>query len=321
MEISALSGGPWCDLGSRLWRLAARMVGVALIAVLAGCAGRPHEAATPGAAASRGTALNLADQRLMRLIEAEQRLAALVAEGYTSETEIQRRFQQLARDYAALIADNPTTIEPRLLYGKLLTHYGDCEGAKVVFHITARMDPTIAVSYQQLATCYAEEGDYARAMVYALEAIERAPHEAAYHYGLGELLHAFRDRLVSEGEFGAGQLDRQMLTAFANAARLSSEPALHFRYGETFHDVAEPDWQAAADHWRAVLAMPRLTALQGQAARLHLARVLLLLDAPADVAELLAPVDNPALAATRAELLAAATAALAGAATPTTDHL
>jgi tetratricopeptide (TPR) repeat protein len=248
--------------------------------------------------------LSLLDERLLKTIDMEAQLEAEAAKPDATESEIQRLFQQVSREYQGIIARNPNNLESRLLYGKLLMRYGDGKGARNQFLMAARTDPDIAVIHQQLSTYYAEEMDYTRALAYALNAIEIEPETAIYHFQLGQLLAAFRDEYISEGVFTAEQLDSEMLASFKRACDLEPDTLpFQFRYGEAFYDVDDPDWQAALDQWEALAGNPALTPLEQDAIRLHQAQCLVQLGQPVAAQIKIDEVQSPELKPSAASIL------------------
>lgn len=225
----------------------------------------------------RGDSVSVYEQRLIEIVLEEQRLERYVAREDAEYSEAQRRFHAVSRQYLTLIANNPDQLEPRLLYGKLLNRYGDGLGALEQFHAALDINPDVPMAYQQLSVIYAEEGDYGTAFAYALEAVERDPSEAVYHYGIGELITYFRDEMVADEVNNAEELDAQMIRAFAQAAEL--KPALvsmQFRYGESYYDMMDPDWEGALKQWRRMAETlgEFMGDTERDALRLHTARVL-----------------------------------------------
>ena len=242
-----------------------------------------------------GTSLTLLEQKLFEILKREQQLDLAAAVPDVQYSEIQRLFMQVARDYNALIARNPDHLETRLLYGKLLSRYGDSEGARDQFLLAARIDPEIAVIHQQLCTYYAEENDFTRALAYALNAVRIEPQTAAFHFQLGQVLAAFREKFLEEEIFSAEQLDSDLLAAFETAKSLQPDALpLQFRFGEAFYDVENPDWDRALAHWQALSSNPSLSPLQADAAFLHQAKCLLELQRKEDAQHLIDSIQNEA---------------------------
>jgi tetratricopeptide (TPR) repeat protein len=269
-------------MASNLPRSFGNLLLLALLTLTTACRSPVQE--EPGTGA--GT-VSLLDQQLLDIIEKEAELDAIAAEPDVAYSEVQRHFQQVARDYNSLMARNPRHLETRLLYGKLLSRYGDSEGAREQFLIAASIDPNIAVIHQQLCTYYAEQEDFTRALAYALNAIRLEPETAAYHFALGQVLAVFRDEFLEEAIFTPEKLDSDLLAAFATAMELEPEAlSLKFRYGEAFYDVGNPDWASALRHWESLFSNPSLSPLQRDAVRLHQARCLIELDRPEEARQL-----------------------------------
>ena len=261
-------------------------------------------AATPEEVGTEDVApVTLYEQRLLNAIEEMNALDAYAEDTSNNFSEIERRFRQVSNTFNGVIASNPDMIEARLIYGKMLDRYGDRHGAGVQFREVLSRDPSVAVAHQQLGTYYAEERDLPRALAYYLSAIDYAPNEPVYHFGLGNLLHAFQTDFVEEGLLEEAVLREKMLEAFAKAAELAPRnPVYHFRYGEAFDQLVSPDWEAALAHWNAFAAWPQLTPLQRQLISLHAVRCLGELERYDEALERLAKVDLPDLASDRTAL-------------------
>ena len=245
-------------------------------------------------------ALTLRDQQLLRIIEREQELDARAAEPDAQFPEIQRLFHDVDEAYGDFLSRNPDDLEAFLLYGKLLLKYNDLEGARDRFlaaaAIAERSGQQIAVIHQQLATICAEEGDYSRAVVFADNAIKIEPAVPAYHYGLGQILAAYRKELIDDQVFPAEEIDQLILLSFKTAMDLDPQSIpLRFRYGEAFYDVGNPDWNAALLHWQSLATDPQLSALQLDATRLHQARCLLELGLPDQARQITRLIASPQL--------------------------
>lgn len=295
------------------------MAAIAVAALLGGCASSPKlpDVGPPQATESRspvsrqadvgdGRGLSLYEQRLVRVFEEEQRLEAYAARDDADYSEAQRRFQDVARAYASVIADNPGQLEPILLYGKLLNRYGDTMGAMEQFHKALRIDDSQGVIYQQLSVVYAEEGDYSTALVYALEAVDKDPQQSVYHYGIGELLHAYRFDFVADGLLTQEVLEQQMMSAFEQAARLEPKSiALQFRFAEAYYDMWQPDFGAALNQWQFIEEVfgDHLSVAEQNAIRLHQARCLAELGHYEEARVMAAALDAAGFRETRDDLL------------------
>lgn len=271
--------------------LLARAALGSLILGLAACSSPTLKEPGPPSTASR----SLLEDRLLDILQQERELDAQAAMD-ADRGQIQRQFHAVAAAYRDLLAFNPDSLDTRLLYGKLLSRYGDRDGARDQFILAARIDSEIAVIHQQLSTYYAEERDHTRALAFMLNAIEIEPQTAAYHFGLGQLLVTFRTQFIEEAIYSEDQLDREILNAFKTAANLApNEVALQFRYGEAFYDVAAPDWQIALNHWQSIQYSLPMDPLQIDALRIHLARCFMALNNISDAQSALQQVSQPSL--------------------------
>ena len=233
---------------------------------------------------------------MLEVIEMEDKLNKAAAQPDADHREIERMFHQVAREYEGIIARNPQHLESRLLYGKLLSRFGDREGARMQFLSAAQIDSNLAVIHQQLSKYYAEDEDYTRALAYALNAVRIEPETAAYHYGVGEILAAFRENFINDGVFTSQQLDENMMKSFNTARSLEPDSLpLQFRYGEAFYDTTDPDWEAALAHWQEIASRIDLSPVQADAVRVHQARCLSELGRTDEANALLQQVQSKAL--------------------------
>jgi len=250
------------------------------------------------------SSLSLYESRLLDTIEKERELDAMAASNEYSTQEVQRLFLSVAQDYNAIIANNPDKIEAHLLYGKLLSRYGDLEGARTAFIAAATIDPTAAVIHQQLGNYYAEVGDPSRALAYYMNAVDFEPEEALYHFGLGDLIYAYRDQLVEEAGLDVNLLEEKMLAAFLKATEIDPGNSVYqFRYGETFYDQKDPDWEQALAHWLSLPDKISLSAVQLAAIKLHAARCLMGMKEFDEAIEMARSVTLPGLIQTRISLI------------------
>ncbi|MGA1205389.1 MAG: tetratricopeptide repeat protein [Opitutales bacterium] len=264
----------------------------AVLATLTGC--RLFQASQPEEPVSQGNSLSLLEQQLLTVIQMEKELDQLAAIPDVDHGEVYRLFMQVAQEYKSIISRNERHLETRLLFGKLLSRFGDAEGARDQFLAAAAIDPNIAVIHQQLSTYYAEEADFTRALAYALNAVRIEPDTAAYHYGLGQVLAAFRDQFLKEEIFSPDKIDADILDAFKTAIDLQPDSLpLRFRYGEAFYDVGNPDWNLALQHWQHLALQPGLPPLQLDAVRLHQARCLIELGLPEQARTITRDIQNP----------------------------
>jgi len=256
-------------------RIRGYLMGCLTLLVLLGC-GTSQTVKNSTASLEEVTVLSLYEQRLIRLLEAKDGFDQWAStEGRENPLEVQRRFRSLAGSFQSLVADNPKELDVRLIYGKFLDFYGDTQGAFEQFIKALEIDSEVAVAHQQLGTLYAERGDFARALAYYLRATELEPNEAAYHYGLGELLFAFRPGFIKQGVFSGNAIDTATHEAFEQAAKLAPDNTLYqFRLGESYYEFDDPDWQAAFDYWERLKLRADLNDFQQESIRLEQAHCL-----------------------------------------------
>jgi tetratricopeptide (TPR) repeat protein len=260
--------------------------GLALLLVfLAACRG-PQPGDPASSKATAASSETLLERQLLEVVELEKDLDAEAAKPDAEFREVQRRFDTVTQRYNGLVANNPDSLETRLLYGKLLSRFNDSEGALEQFqaaesiirrlqagapsgsdaaYSSAELEAALAVVYQDQTTVFAEIGDPSLALHFAKRTVELQPGQAAYHFGLGQVLAAFHQEIVDQEILTRDQLDAQMLQAFATAKDLQPDNLdLQFRYGQAFLDTANPDWQAALAHWQTLAPNPALSPLQQQ---------------------------------------------------------
>lgn len=260
---------------------------------------------TPEARIEVQTGNSLLEQKIARLVERQtaylERLAN--AQNDVDRDTLEQRIVEICREYEAIIAENPYELLPYLVYGKLLRQIGERERAHEIFQRANAVDTRVPVVKQQLGNYFAEEGIYPQALLFFMAAIDLAPHEAVYHYSLGELFYIYREDFLNDGAYSSTELDKLMQEAFREAALLAPENAdFQFRYGESFYDVENADWFVALAHWE-VFQERAINQTQADAIRLHRARVMLKLGWNSEARKLLAEVATPALEATRDALM------------------
>jgi Flp pilus assembly protein TadD len=101
------------------------------------------------------------------------------------------------------IANNTNDVEARFLKGLLLLERGDTDSAREVFVELSRLFPRIPESFNNLATIYAQQGDYEQARQALLNAIANAPEYPVVRANLGDLY----TRLATEAYREAINLD------------------------------------------------------------------------------------------------------------------
>ncbi len=268
-----------------------RILGFALLAILFSACSSPVQKTRQPTDAQQ----TLFEKKFFEIRELELQLDQAMQEENADEQEIQRLFQIVDLEYVGLISRNPDNVEAKILYGKLLSRVGDTTGAIKQLGEVLIKDPGLAAVHLELSTCFAEEGDFTRAMFYAFRAQELEPETAAYHYQIGQILAAFRSQFLDNEIYSPLQIDNLMLEAFSSAKDLQPDQLpLQFRYGEAFYDVDQPDWETALAHWQALLDQPALSKTEADAVLLHQIKCLLELGRPEQVPPIASQIQTPA---------------------------
>lgn len=248
---------------------------------------------------------SLAQRRLSDIVAKEQRFFA-VASGKQAmnEKELTRKVQDLVADYESYLADNPKDLTAFILYGKFLRRVDQPGPATGVFLKAEKLDPNVAVIKQQIANYLTEEGRIAEALPYLLRAVELSPKTALYHHQLGSFLFLFREELIRLGITTQSSNDRNMAIAFREAAKL--EPGnfeYQLRYGQSYFDVANPDWTEALSVWNELSGTANHSPEESEYLLLCKARVLMELDRRDEAKTLIDRVRSPVMGATKRRLL------------------
>ena len=258
----------------------------------------------PAETAESGDTPSIIERKLVDVAQDSEKLFSEMGTGNLNQEDFERKILDLSYRYDELIARNPHNINTLILYGKFLRRIGKNDQANVMFVHADQLSPDIAVVKQQLGNYLAEEGNYDEALKYYRKAIDLAPKEAVYHYGMGELLATFRDKFAADGTFSSKDADAQSLAEFKKAAELDPENKdFSFRYGQAFFDVSESDWNVALSFWEKMAERKTLTHTERDAVRLYRARVCCELGRGKEARELLTADVVPILGATRAGLL------------------
>ncbi|MGB0370620.1 MAG: tetratricopeptide repeat protein [Opitutales bacterium] len=252
---------------------------------------------------------SMADRRLLSIVKRQQSLMERVArtadENNTVSPDVERQITQLSNEWLSYVADNPEDVDARILYGKFLRSFGQNESAVEQFLMADRLDNSLPVVKQQIGNYMAENGLYTESLTWFLQAVTLAPKEPRYHFQMGELLYQYRWQFIEDGSFTRESLDRDMLTAFGQAAFLLPEDfPIQLRYAESYYDIEKPQWHVALSAFEQALPLAR-NEVETQAVLLHLARVNMHLDNIEPAKELLSRVNLPVYAATKAQIEAA----------------
>jgi tetratricopeptide (TPR) repeat protein len=248
-------------------------------------------------AAAAEPAETAADRRLAEILEAEEALREVSAEGAGEETLLLRA-QRIADRYESFLAENPEHLHGWILCGKFLRSVGADRRAFQAFRRAASLKPDVAVVRQQLGLILAGQGEYRPALPHLLRAVELAPEEPAYRDDLGRFLLRFGEALEEDGALAPGRARVLALEAFHEAYRLEPESFDRaWRWAEAHADLPEPDWEGAAAAWEEVHRLAGSRA-EREASRLQIARAWIEAGRPDRAEAWLDPVETPALVPT-----------------------
>ena len=249
----------------------------------------PAPAAIPTADAAE---LSPEEKALQPLVARQQDLlaSAVKAGDDLDEDKFRRDLQELSNAYEDYLKKHPNYAAGYAAYGVLL---GKVSMRKQSAMLLLKSDElflkddatagvrtpafirTWALVKNQLGNFVAEEGRPLEAVNYYLSAIDLTPNEPLYHYQLGTLLTEARDDFLKSGQWTRASLDKAMHGAFKRAAELAPDRLeFTYRYGESFYDLEQPDWEGALKVW-ADLEEKGKNDLERQTMRLHAANILI----------------------------------------------
>lgn len=249
---------------------------------------------------------SLPDRALRQLVERQKDLLAEAAKksAQFDESNFQAQMQLVCQGYELLLRDNPNYAPGYAAYGTLLRKLGQSKASVAILLRANQLDPDIALVKNQIGNFMAEAARPLEALPYFMAAIKLEPKEPLYHYELGKLLYDSRDDLIKSGEWTADALDHAMHEAFRQAAELApNRIEFTYRYGESFYDMENPDWEAALKVWTKLEAQAE-SDLERQTMRLHIANVLIKQGKPDQARTVLETVSEPALLAQKQKLVA-----------------
>ncbi len=246
------------------------------------------------------------DETLRELVTRQNELFAEASKDdpHFDEDNFRSQLQQICNAYDVLLRDHPKLAPAYVAYGLLLNKVDMRKEAAGMFIQANVIDRNIPLVKNQLGNYLAEEGKPLEAVSYYLAAIQLAPKEPLYFYQLGTLLtEAKRDFLIS-GEWTREAVDKAMHEAFRQAMELSPGSIPHaYRYGESYYDLENPDWEEALDFWRS-LELKAEAGVEKQTIRLHQANVLIKQKKYPEAHELLKTVTEQPLEGQKQKLVA-----------------
>src|SRR5687768_10424673 len=250
--------------------------------------------------------VNMAERSLKKIVERQKEVFAVaVSQGdKLDEGSFRQQIQSITHDYELLLRNNPEFAAGYAAYGYLLSKVDMRHEATAMLLKANQLDPDIGLVKNQLGNLLAEDGKPLQAAPYFIAAIKLEPNEPLYHYQLGTLLVEARDTFLKSGEWTREALDTAMHHAFKTASELAPERfEFAYRFGESFYDLAKPDWEEALKVWGA-LELKAGTPIERQTMRLHAANVCLKMGRREHANALLDTVDEPKLQGQKEKLVA-----------------
>ncbi|MBC8009038.1 MAG: hypothetical protein H7067_02955 [Burkholderiales bacterium] len=227
--------------------------------------------------------------------------------GDSAELEdLRPRLQRVVDGYEALLKKYPDFAAGWAAYGLFLCDPAveERRPALALLLKANGLDPEIPVVKNQIGVLMAEEGRVIDAFNYFLAASDLVPTEALYHFQIGLVLDEGRDVFLKTRAWKRADLDKSMLSAFTRAVALAPDRTdFAYRAAEAFYSLEEPRWDEAYAAWAALESRVEGD-VAAQTVRLQMARVRWKQGLAGDARELLASVDEPALATQKAKLAA-----------------
>jgi len=219
-----------------------------------------------------------AQRELQSLVTRQQLLlAAATKENNPSfdEQSFRGKMQDLVFDYESYLKKYPDLAAGYAAYGVLLGKIDMRRQSSALLLKANQLDPNLPLVKNQLGNYLAEEGKPLEAVNYFLSAIKLDPDEPLYHYQLGTLLTEARDDFLKSSDWPRPALDRAMHEAFRRAAELApNRIEFTYRYGESFYDLENPDWDGALKVWGALEERLK-PGLEQETVRLHAVNILI----------------------------------------------
>ena len=219
-----------------------------------------------------------AQRELQSLVTRQQKLLALATKENNpsfDEQNFRGKMQDLVFDYETYLKKHPDVAAGYAAYGVLLGKIDMRRQSTAMLLKANQLDPNLPIVKNQLGNYLAEEGKPLEAVNYFLSAIKLDPTEPLYHYQLGTLLTEARDDFLKSGEWKRPALDHAMHEAFGRAAELAPDRIeFTYRYGESFYDLENPDWDEALKVW-GTLEERLKPGLEQETVRLHAVNILI----------------------------------------------
>ena len=239
-----------------------------------------------------------AEKKLLYIIDQQDRFFERIKSksrmSRSDALSIKSRLDSLWEEY---LAQFPNDVNALILNAKFLRATGDADTAYKRFSEAERLNPKIAVIKQQLANYEAEHGMPKEAYDNLKEAIALEPNIAIYHIQLADLLLFFREDFITKQIFTQEKIDKEMIEAIANAAKLEPKNSkIQWKYARFFYDLGKPDWNIALAQWENILQNFAPLNIDKQTALVNKARVLIELNQDQQAEEILKHINLKPLA-------------------------
>ena len=196
---------------------------------------------------------SLADQKLVKIIEAEQHFLSNEKQLPNSPSELTRKAQDLVASYEAYISENPRDTYALILYGKFLQKVGQSEHALGFFLQADSINPKLAVVKQQIANYLVESERPVEALPFFVAAVEINPEVPEYHFHLGNYLHIFKDEIISSQLLKKDVLEKFSHQCFKKAAEGKSDSFdYRLRHAQSVFDCEKLSPEVALSTWQSI---------------------------------------------------------------------
>ena len=201
----------------------------------------------------KNVSLTLAEQKLLRIINAQKELFSEKTRNDDSGEHLTRKAQDLVAMYEAYISENSNDTHALLLYGKFLRKVGQNEHALTYFLKADTINPKLAVVKQQIANYLVEKQRPVDALPFFIAAIEIDPSVPEYHFHLGNFLHIFKDKIIGAELLSKDSLEKFSNNCFEKAAQAKPDSFdYRLRYAQSFFDCKKMDPKKALKVWESI---------------------------------------------------------------------
>lgn len=227
-------------------------------------------------------------------LHAAQLLESLAILRYQASTRTpadRAALEKVTQVYENLAQKYPHDAAVREAFGSFFWQIEQRAKAVKQWEIGEKLDPQNAdLVFHLGAAALLEAGQAKRATEYFVRATQLAPHEALFHFQLGNALYLFRHELIDEKTPDTDAVAQRALEEFRVAADLDPFHTEYLKnYAEAFYTLRAPDWSAALRAWQ------RYREVSGNLdlAYSHLARVSLKMGRKAEARDFLNHITSP----------------------------